>query len=177
MKKKVLLILIFIILIALVIVGRRFFLSKEKGEIIKTDEFSFTLGNDQLDKAIQDYLLSQEYFSWKTTEISRNFCVFEKLDQENELFPLYLWVRCGEFIKEGDKLKEQSGMSGPVKIDYPNELSFYNPERFFHIVPRDGSLYAEDIKTIFPQNLQKRISNFDSVIINERIKNVAQDNF
>jgi len=49
--------------------------------------------------------------------------------------------------------------------------------RIIHIVPRDGSLYSEDIKSIFPTNLQKRIENFDGTFINERIKKVARDNF
>ena len=145
--------------------------------VLEIDEPTFTLGNDHLDKAVQDYLLSQEYFSWKTVDGSRNFCVFENLDSEKELFPFYLWVRCSEFIIQDNELKELSGMSGPVKIDYPNELSFYDLERFSHTVPRDGSLYSEDITGIFPSNLQKCIENFDSRIINERIKKTAQNNF
>lgn len=142
------------------------------------DESVFTAGNDYLDSAIQDYLLSQEYFSWKTEDETRNFCIFEKLGSEkNGLFPLYLWVRCGEFVMWDNEIEETSGISTPAKIDYPNELSFYDPERFSHVAPGDGSKYSEDIKNIFPSDLQKKIKNFDSKIINQRIENVARNNF
>ena len=175
MNKKILLILFLLILI--VIIGHRFFILQAEKNILKTDESIFTLGNNQLDKAIKDYFLSQEHFSWKTVDDSRNFCIFENLNSENELFPFYLWLRCGEFIIDGEEVKEKSGMSGPVKIDYPNELSFYDLQKFSHVAPRNGSLYSEDIKNIFPSNLQERIKNFDRTIINERIKNVARESF
>lgn len=145
--------------------------------VLEIDKSIFTLGNDQLDKAVQDYLLSQKDFSWKTEESSRNFCVFEKLNPENNLFPFYLWVRCSEFSMQNNELKELSGISIPAKIDYPNELSFYDLEKFSHIVPKSGSLYSEDIKSIFPSSLQRRINNFDGAFLNDRIKNIAQNNF
>jgi len=176
MNKKILLIL-FLLILMVIFVGQRFFILQAEKNILKTDESIFTLGNNQLDKAIKDYFLSQERFSWKTVDDSCNFCIFENLNSENGLFPFYLWLRCGEFIIDGKEVKEKSGMSGPVKIDYPNELSFYDLQKFSHVAPRNGSLYSEDIKNIFPSNLQERIKNFDRTIINERIKNVARESF
>ncbi|MCX6751716.1 MAG: hypothetical protein NT161_03075 [Candidatus Nomurabacteria bacterium] len=130
-----------------------------------------SFGNDQVEKAITDYLLTQKYFSWKTTNDSRNFCVIENLNPtENGLFPLYVWVRCGEFIMQNGKLKELSGLSVPTKIDYPNQLSFYDISKFSYEVPRDGSLYSKDIKTIFPLNAQNRIADFNSKNINKNIE-------
>jgi hypothetical protein len=175
MNKKILLILFLLILIF--IIGQRFFILQAEKNVLRIDESMFTLGNNQLDKAIKDYFLSQENFSWKTVDDSRNFCIFENLNSENGLFPFYLWLRCGEFIMEGEEVKGKSGMSGPVKINYPNKLSFYDLQKFSHVFPRDGSLYSEDIKNIFPSNLQERIKNFDRTIINERIKNVARESF
>ncbi|TSC95761.1 MAG: hypothetical protein Athens101410_348 [Parcubacteria group bacterium Athens1014_10] len=132
----------------------------------------------QVEKAIMDYLLTQEYFSWKTTTDSRNFCVIENLNPTEEgLFPLYVWVRCGEFILQNGKLKELSGVSVPTKIDYPNELSFYDMSKMSHEAPRDGLLYSKDIKTIFPLNVQNRIADFDSKNINSRIEAITVDWF
>jgi len=143
-----------------------------KSFVKKQDSFSF--GNDQVEKAITDYLLTQKYFSWETTTDSRNFCVIENLNPtENGLFPLYVWVRCGEFIMQNGKLKELSGLSVPTKIDYPNQLSFYDISKFSYEVPRDGSLYSKDIKTIFPLDVQDRIADFDSKNINKNIEAVA----
>ncbi len=130
------------------------------------DNFSFS--NKQLDIAVREYLRSQEDFCWQTVEGSEKICVFERLDS-NQLFPHYLWVRCGEFTKNGDKVEENSGSSLPVMIDYPNELSFFDQEKFSHKIPRDGSLYLEDIKDIFPGELQNLVLEYDPTKINEEI--------
>jgi len=112
--------------------------------------------------------LTQKYFSWKTTTNSHNFCVIENLNPTKEgLFPYYVWARCGEFIIRDGALKELSGSSGPVKIDYPNELSFYDLNRFSYESPGDGSQYVEDIKRIFPEQVQTRIFNFQQDGIDE----------
>lgn len=130
--------------------------------------------NNQVEKIIIDYLLTQNYFNWKTTANSRNFCVIENLDPtEDGLFPLYIWARCGEFIFQNENIKELSGISTPVKIDYPNELSYYNINKMSYKTPRDGSLYSKDIKIIFPLNVQKQIADFNSADINKKIEAVA----
>jgi len=130
--------------------------------------------NDQVEKAITDYLLTQKYFSWKTTTDSRNFCVIENLNPTEEgLFPLYVWACCGEFVLQNGKLKELSGVSVPAKIDYPNELSFYDLSKFSYEVPRNGSFYSKEIKTIFPLNVQKVIFAFDIANLNKKIESVA----
>ncbi len=129
--------------------------------------------NDYIEDAITDYLLTQKHFSWKTKEDSRNFCVVENLNPEDELFPLYVWARCGEFIIQDDELKEVSGMSGPTKINYPNEMSFYDLNRFSYEAPGDGSRYSEDIKRIFPENVQQRIFGFNRENINIKIEALA----
>ena len=133
-------------------------------------------GNTQIEKAITDYLLTQKHFSWKTTIDSYNFCAVENLRPENELFPLYVWAYCGEYVIQDGGLKILSGSSGPVKIDYPNALSFYDLDRFFYEVPRDGTYYSEDIKKIFPENLQQRIFNFDRRNIIKKIETIVVAN-
>ena len=134
-------------------------------------------GNDYIEKSITDYLLTQEYFSWKTTADSHNFCVIENLNPtEARLFPLYVWARCEEFVLQDGKLKELSGKSAPVKINYPNHLSFYDINKFSYEAPRAGSLYLEDIKTIFPLNVQKIILDFDSSNINNKIESIVFNN-
>ena len=138
---------------------------------------SSSFGNDYMEKSITDYLLTQKYFSWKITTDSCNFCVIENLNPENTLFPLYVWVRCGEFILQDGKLKELSGKSVPIKINYPNHLSFYDISKFSYEVPGNGSLYLKDIKTIFPPNVQDRITDFNITNLNEKIEMVALNSF
>lgn len=142
-------------------------------DIQKQDGETSILGNPLLDEAVTNFLLSEQQFSWKTGEGSTNFCVFQNLNPESELFPIYIWIRCGEFKIVSGELKELSGTSLPIKIDYPNELSYYDQAKFSFEAPRDGSLYDGDIKRIFPENIWHRL-NFDSVPLNQQILKVAQ---
>lgn len=118
-------------------------------------------GNDQIEKAIARYLLTEKHFSWKNRDDSHSFCTIENLKPDKELFPLYVWAYCGEYIIEDNKLKTVSGSSGPAKIDYPNELSYYDLSKFFYEAPGDGSNYSKDIKTIFPEDVQQKIFDHD----------------
>lgn len=110
--------------------------------------------------AIEKYLLTQKDFVWQTKKNSHNFCEILSLSEDpNQLFPVYIWVRCGEFTYLSGEVKEENGVSLPAKINYPNELSFYDLNRFSHEIPRDDSFNSEDIKRIFPAYEQKQISN------------------
>jgi|GEM_PF-2007284 len=128
------------------------------------------------DKAIEDYLLIQKDFSWITNDNSQHACVFENLGDENDLFPLFLWVLCQEYKLEKGEVKVLSGFSGPVMIDYPNELSHFDVGKFSHQTPRDGSHYPEDIKRIFPESVQNKIFNFQgNSILKEELQKKFND--
>jgi hypothetical protein len=126
---------------------------------------SYGFGNSQVGKAIADYLATEEDFATNTRQDSHNFCVVENLDPERELFPLYVWARCGEFAKGDGNLKETSGVSLPAKIDYPNELSFYDPAQFTHEIPGSGAAYMEDVRRIFPEELQGKLVRYDASML------------
>jgi len=132
--------------------------------------------NDYIEKAITNYLLTQKHFSWTIRNGDYNFCAVENLQSEKELFPLYLWAYCGEYIVLNGELKTISGTSGPVKIDYPNELSFYDLNKFSYEAPGDGVQYSEDVKRIFPEDVRQKIFNFDKDNIIRKIENVALTN-
>jgi len=133
--------------------------------------------NSPAEKAIIDYLLTQKYFSWKTTEGSRNFCIIENLNPGNDLFPFYVLARCGEFIMQNGELKEVSGTSVPTKVDYPNELSFFDINKFSYVVPRDGSQNGKDIETIFSVEARKVLGSIDREALQEKIEKVALEGF
>jgi len=136
-------------------------------------ELSSNFGNDQVERAVTNYLLTQKHFSWKTRDDSHNFCAIENLKPENELFPFYVWAYCGEYIIQNGELKILSGASIPTKIDYPNELSFYDLSKFSYEVPGDGSDYGEDIRRIFPEDIWQHIFDFDRENIIKRIESIA----
>jgi len=135
-------------------------------------ECPFAFPNQHVEKAITDYLLTQKRFSWKTQENSDNVCVAENLSQE-ELFPLYIWAHCIEYVVENGEVKVLSGSSGPVKISYPNELSYYDLSRFSYEAPGDGSGYSKDVEAIFPEELRRKIFDFDREEIIRKAKEEA----
>jgi len=132
----------------------------------------WTLGNEQLDRAALDFILSRKELSWQTETGSKNFCIFQNLAPERKLFPFYLWVRCGEYKMEGGQLRELSGTSVPIKLDYPNEQSSYDLGKFSLSIPGDGSLYDKDVKRIFPPEIWDRL-HFESGPLNERVRQQA----
>jgi hypothetical protein len=168
-----------IILFILIIIGvlTIFLFCKEsiKEEICQPVGF----GNEYIKEAIESYLLTQEHFSWKTEEDSVNFCSVENLGSKDDLFPLYVWAYCGEYVFENGEAVITSGFSGPVKINYPNELSFYDIERFSYEVPGDGAAYSEGVKEIFPENIQQKILEYNSknILISETNRQKAKSFF
>jgi hypothetical protein len=131
-----------------------------------------SLKNHQ-EEAIINYLLTQKEVSWQTQENSHRFCSIENLAPQKELFPYYIWVYCGEYIIEDGQLKELSGASLPAKINYPNELSFYDLSRFSHEIPLDGADYGASIKEIFPEEVQREIADFRK---EGRVKKIIEKN-
>lgn len=134
--------------------------------------FNESLKNHQ-EKAIISYLLTQKDFSWQNHEDSHRFCSIENLGPKKELFPFYFWVFCGEYIIQDGQLKNLSGASLPAKINYPNELSFYNLSLFFHEIPLDGFDWEKSVKEIFPKEVQKEITNFRK---EGRVKEIIEKN-
>ncbi len=132
-----------------------------------------SFGNDQIEKAIIRYLLTEEHFSWRNRGDSHAFCAIENLKPDQELFPLYVWAYCGEYIIQDNELKTISGSSGPAKINYPNELSYYDLNKFSYEAPGDGADYAKDIKKIFPEDVQQKIFNHDVGDLIKRAENYA----
>ena len=133
---------------------------------------AISLLNGKIEKAVTDYLLTQGYFSWKVSPDSQNLCVVENLS-EKQSFPLYFWSYCMEYTVKGGHLEVLSGSSLPVKINYPNELSLVDFNRFSYEVPRDGSLYSEDIKKIFPTEVQQKIFRFSPGEIIKKAEAIA----
>ena len=142
----------------------------------QTPEEKDSFGNEQIEKTITDYLVQEKQLSWKTRADTHSFCTIENLKPEKELFPLYVWAVCGEYVIDNGELVNISGSSGPVKIDYPNELSFYDPNRFSHESPGDGSDYTNDVKELFPPDVQEKIFAHEVEGIIERAETHARKN-
>ncbi|MDD3190671.1 MAG: hypothetical protein PHI66_03195 [Candidatus Pacebacteria bacterium] len=149
----------------------------EDSDVVNGKQSLVGFGNEETEDAIIDYLLTQKEFSWQTEDESQNFCMIDNLGSEQDLFPLYIWARCGEFALKKGELKELSGVSVPIKIEYPNELSFYDINRFSHTAPEDGTDYSDSIASIFPEDIRQIISDYDSTLVSESLKKKASAYF
>ena len=125
--------------------------------------------------AVIDYIKTQNDFVWLTEDDGQKFCVYENLNPENVLFPMYLWVRCSEYVVRDGELEEASGSYIPAKIDYPNELSYYDITKFSHTIPGSGSDYGKDIQKIFPKNVQVNLSNHNIELLNSQLEELAKE--
>ena len=120
--------------------------------------------NPILKETIENYLVTLPELAWQTQDQTSNICVFENLDLQNELFPLSLWVYCSEYnISEIGEIEKLSATSLPLLLNYPNELSFYNSEQFTYRIPRDGTLFNEDVKEIFSEEVQAKIFGYNNI--------------
>lgn len=149
---------VIVILIAIMsvgLVGVTWYYEGNKEKIRSQDQEYFS----KRDIAIEKYLLSQKDFVWETEIESSKTCVFENLESKNELFPLSLWISCNEYKNEEGEIKHLSGVSLPILLNYPNELSYFEESKFSHKMPRNGSLFETDIREMFSKEAQKKISN------------------
>ncbi|MBU0766884.1 hypothetical protein KKF55_03835 [Patescibacteria group bacterium] len=122
---------------------------------------------DILQDAIEQYLISQRDFAWDTEQDGKHVCVFEYLQNDHEISPYYLWVRCSEFVLKDEEIEEASGVSIPAKLSYPAEISSLDAANFTHEIPGSGSDYDKDIERIFPLDSREKMSNFhDSMLVN-----------
>jgi hypothetical protein len=68
---------------------------------------------------------------------------------------LYLWALCQEYYQEGELLKEGSGISLPVDLQIQGK-----DQKIMvmgHRIPRDGSYYGPDVRSIFPKSTWSQI--------------------
>lgn len=125
-------------------------------------------------------LFLEENLAWTNNENSKAFCSYELLGEEND--KIYLWALCQEFYvadkqlvcpseeasnscfvsKTGEecnvcekrgikpRIVTGGGVSIPVRLKKQEET-------FELWTPRDGNLYAEDIRREFPNNLANKV--------------------
>lgn len=77
--------------------------------------------------------------------------------EKDELYNVYAWVQKGNYYLENDEIKEDSGSSIPYKFIVKKEDGEFvvSDSR----TPRDGSLYNEDMKNIFPRSVRNDMND------------------
>lgn len=121
----------------------------------------------------------EEYINTKTDDISsaregKMYSAFALLGSDKDR--IYLWVLKEEFVKAGDRIVQQNGVSLPVVLyvkDTGNGIEIKN-----HKYPEDGEGYGKSLKKLFPESVINIISknhNERVTKLEETIKSLAKD--
>lgn len=119
------------------------------------------------EKDINRYLADN--LAWQTLKNTVVFCSHEILGEKES--DIYIYAMCEEFIAGDESLVSQSGFAGPVL------LVVENGSIVSHKQPRDGSLYKQDVASIFPQDIQVSIFEHSNNLLENANKLKAMDFF
>lgn len=114
----------------------------------------------QIQQAIDDYIIEindneiTHYDNEKYFAAYRTYLVEAK---NNELYYVYAWVLEESYYLDNNEIKQDIGSSMPYmfKIEKKNDRYEVTDSR----TPRDGSLYARDMKAIFPYQVRQDMEN------------------
>lgn len=115
------------------------------------------LHETEIEIAINEYLVDKidsEAYHYENEKGFASFRTYliEELERNNK-YNVYAWVLTGNYYLENSEIKQDSGSSIPYKF----EVTFVNDKYIVtdSKIPRDGSLYTEDMKNIFPSSVRK----------------------
>ncbi len=116
----------------------------------------------------------EDYLAEKTLQPSFGgevISAYEILAVDNS--NIYLWVLQIEYYRAGNEIKQGAGWSVPMVLSIERDEN--KIKTLSHKTPRDGSYYAEDIKTLFPRNTHKKIFDYSSKHIEKLILEVEEE--
>ncbi|MFH0866242.1 MAG: hypothetical protein V1904_08605 [Bacteroidota bacterium] len=105
--------------------------------------------NDAIEKYLDENVMNPE-FGGKVFSASE---IFETSDDK-----IYLWAYLQEYYKKDNALQTGSGWSVPIVLSV--ECSTEGLKILNHKVPGDGENYSNDIKSMFPEDIQQKIFDF-----------------
>ena len=106
------------------------------------------LSEPALDDRITEYLAEQIAI---TGFGGKAYCAYQMLPAEQGKDGyLYLWAFCQEYYLEEGSLTEGSGISVPVALQIEQEN--LQIKIVGHLLPRDGTYYGPDVRSIFPKS-------------------------
>ncbi len=130
------------------------------------------LKEEEMEIAIKNYLIEKLDNEPRHHENEKGFASFRiyLLDEieKNSHYDIYAWVLEQKYYLENDEIKEDSGSSIPYKfvVKFINNKYVVTDSR----IPRDGSLYAQDMKNIFPRSVIKDINQIHKDGTYERLQ-------
>lgn len=156
--------LIFITLVTLFVIDMNRIKNNEP-VLFSTWGYSYTpaidLHEEEIEIAIKEYLIKKADNDYKHHENEKGFASFRiyLLDEKekNSHYNIYAWVLEEKYYLENNEIKKDSGSSIPYKfiVKYIDDEYIVTNSK----IPRDGSLYKEDMKNIFPRSVRNDMNN------------------
>ncbi|MFN3367652.1 MAG: hypothetical protein ACK411_14780 [Exiguobacterium mexicanum] len=81
---------------------------------------------------------------------------YKILDTNTTKSEVYVWALIQEYVREGDRFEQGSGMSAPLVLYIDSDDESFTIQG--HRLPGDGSSYPTDLWTLFPVHVQLAIS-------------------
>ena len=169
MKNKVFIICLVLLVVAVAFSGMylidRMRMKENKSVIFSTWGYSYVppidLKQEEITSAVKNYIVDKgdseyKYHGNEKTFTSMQVYLIEE-KEKHVLYNIYAWVVTGKYYLENDEIKQDSGLSIPYKFTVQNI-----DDKFVviaSIIPRDGSYYADDMKSIFPSSVIKDIED------------------
>lgn len=117
---------------------------------------SFSLSNG--DQQVINLYLSEEVMDPNFG--GEVFSVYEVLQSNKDAGEIYIWALIEEYYETDTGLEPGTGMSVPMVLHVEQNGDLLEISN--HTLPRDGSYYPEDIKTLFPRRIQSKINDYPS---------------
>ena len=131
------------------------------------------LSEEKIDKAITEYLLTIDNNNRHLDKNPKTF-ISKKTYLINEInyntIIVYSWVLSETYYQDNNEIINDSGSSIPYKFTIQKEEDEYYVVN--HQIPRDGSYYVKDMKTLFPRSVLKEMNK---VHIDGTIKKLSFD--
>ena len=168
MKKKVLIVILAVCLIAIIIFGMylidRNRMKNNKPVIFSNWGYSYVppinLPLEEIESAIMSFIVDRGD-NEKHHENAKTFASMEVyLIEEKESFTkfnIYAWVLEEKYYLENNEIKQDGGSSIPYKFIVENIDGKFTVTDF--VIPRDGSYYADDMKSIFPSSVRENMED------------------
>lgn len=163
MKKKICIFILIISLIGITIWGMyvtdRIRMKNNKPVIFSNWGYSYVppidLAEEEINNAILKFIVDRgdnekHYENAKTFASMRVYLIEEK--ERDELYNIYAWVLEEKYYLENNEIKQDGGSSIPHKfvVENINDKFIVTDS----IIPRDGSYYTDDMKSIFPSSVR-----------------------
>lgn len=165
MKKKIFVVILIICLIVIGIFGMylidRIRMKNNKSVLFSTWGYSYVppidIEEKEIQKAIMSYIVDKGDNEHKHHENEKTFAsmrIYLIEEKEKDIhYNIYAWVLEEKYYLENNEIKEDSASSIPYKFVVKSVDGKFTVTDL--MIPRDGSYYPGDMKSIFPRSVRK----------------------